>query len=251
MRRIQIVGLCLGAVFAFSAMAASSAYAGEYGTCVKTKEVEKHYTGNYKDKNCTEYTGSGTSEYEWEPTLSGSKIAVTDSSKVATLESALGNVTCKKSTSAGDITGPKSATDTVTFTSCEAVKEKANSEGEPAGTIKTSLLNARLVDHGETAGGKEPAVGEVWDCLTSAEGPYLAQFEFSKIKLRVKGEVCGVVTGINQMATKSTQTFSKGGGFQGLQVEYSLNEGASWEGPIAGTQVTTATTKNPKMEIKS
>ena len=35
MKRIQIVGLSLIAVFAFGAMAASSAYAGEYGVCLE------------------------------------------------------------------------------------------------------------------------------------------------------------------------------------------------------------------------
>ncbi len=35
MKRIRIAGLCLVAAFAFSALAASSAYAGEYGECVK------------------------------------------------------------------------------------------------------------------------------------------------------------------------------------------------------------------------
>ena len=39
MKRMTIVGLSLVAMFAFGAMAASSAFAGEYGTCLKTKET--------------------------------------------------------------------------------------------------------------------------------------------------------------------------------------------------------------------
>ena len=238
-------------------MAASSAFAGEYGTCVKTKEVTegklKHYTGNYTDKNCTKLGVPGKSEYEWEAVKAGAKIPFTDSTKVATLESALGNVTCKKSTSTGEITGPKSDVDVTTFTSCEASKEKANSPGEPAGTIKTNVLDSTLVDHGETWHGKEPAEGEVWNCLvSSSDEPYLAEFEFSKIKIRVSGYVCSIVTGTNLMGTKTTQTYGKNTAPQEELVEYSLNEGATWEGPILGTQLAVATIKTTaKMEIKS
>lgn len=57
MKRISIVGLCLVAMVAFGAMAVSSAYAGEFITCTKTKAVKegktKHYTGSYKNAECT------------------------------------------------------------------------------------------------------------------------------------------------------------------------------------------------------
>ena len=43
MKRMTIVGLSLVAMFAFGAMAASSAFAGEYGTCLKTKKLTLKY----------------------------------------------------------------------------------------------------------------------------------------------------------------------------------------------------------------
>lgn len=257
MKRVRIVGLCLLAAVALSAMAASSAYAGEYGKCTKTKEVDKQYTGNYTNRNCTSvsYTGHGKSEYEWYALGSSGfpgPVSITGSTKVATSESAFGNFTCKKSTSTGELTGPKAGTEVITYTGCEASKEKEKSEGEPGGTIKTNLLDSRLVDHGETAGGKEPAEGEVWNCLTSSEDePYLSEYEWSRVKVREKGEACAVVTGTDQMGTKTTETFGKNTAPQDLELEYSLNEGADWEGPIGMTRVTTATVKTTaKMEVK-
>ncbi len=54
MRHVRIVGLCLVAAFAFSAVAAASAMAENYPTfyqCVKL--TSKPYTGKYLDKECT------------------------------------------------------------------------------------------------------------------------------------------------------------------------------------------------------
>ncbi len=50
MKRATTVGLCLTIIFALSALAAASAYAGEYGECVK---VEKGKTGTYSNSSCT------------------------------------------------------------------------------------------------------------------------------------------------------------------------------------------------------
>jgi hypothetical protein len=53
MRRIVIVGLFLAAALALSATAASSALAAEFITCKKTTKVGSHYTGSYKNAECT------------------------------------------------------------------------------------------------------------------------------------------------------------------------------------------------------
>src|ERR1035438_1927448 len=76
MKRFQIVGLCLVAMFAFSAMVASAAQAASIKACVKVAKVKveyekevpatetkpaKHFVkskmipeGLYSDKNCTD-----------------------------------------------------------------------------------------------------------------------------------------------------------------------------------------------------
>jgi len=103
MKRIKIVGLCLTAVFAItalSAMAATSAYAGEYGVCKKTAKVGKFYVAHYIDKNCTKHATEAeekagkTNKYEWE-SAAGEKSTTT--TKTAVLSSAAGKITCKKS----------------------------------------------------------------------------------------------------------------------------------------------------------
>jgi len=71
MKRIHIVGLCLVAMFAFSAMASSSAFAGEYGQCLKISPVTGKALKNqqYKDENCTvkENPADPDGKYGWFP----------------------------------------------------------------------------------------------------------------------------------------------------------------------------------------
>ncbi len=61
MRHVRMLGLCLVAVFAVAAVAASSALAGpEWGKC------EAKAGGNYKNANCTEKAKpKGSGSYEW------------------------------------------------------------------------------------------------------------------------------------------------------------------------------------------
>ncbi len=65
LKRFRIVGLCLVAVFAMSAVAASAASAQlpEFGRC-------KHEAGTYSKPNCE--NGAGT-EYNWVPLAAGKK----------------------------------------------------------------------------------------------------------------------------------------------------------------------------------
>ena len=67
MKRIKIVGLCLIALFAFSAVAAASAFAEgrpEYKLCAKVAKVEGKYNGSYSDKGCTTEATGGKYERE-------------------------------------------------------------------------------------------------------------------------------------------------------------------------------------------
>jgi len=71
MKRIHIVGLCLAAVFAFSAMVASSASAAEYGICTGTSLTTGKALKNqeWKDPNCTqkELASDPDGKYAWVP----------------------------------------------------------------------------------------------------------------------------------------------------------------------------------------
>ena len=266
MKRIRIVGLCLVAMFAMSALAATAAHAGEYGVC---KKAEPKNTGNYSDKNCQIKVG-GTGGWEWYPAGSPqvpTPIAYTDSTKTAELVGAAGVIKCKKSTSSGAITGPKSDIDVVRFTGCEfigAVKGECHSAGEPAGNITTNVLNTKLIDHGEKGfSGGEPAEGEVWTEFYGPGGPETVQAEYECAKLlviRTEGSLSGKYTkgSINVMSKKAETEFngvlgeSPGKfGEQDLFSEASIG-GGPFEPVGQGIEKTKGKTKNSvKLEIKS
>jgi YVTN family beta-propeller protein len=211
--------------------------AAEYGTCGKTSKVDKRYTSKYEDKNCTTANAKSEGEYEWVPTPEHSQIKTTDKTKTATLKSGHVSVVCKKSTSEGEITGPTTDTETVTYTDCAAAGKACTSAGASAGSIKTSLLDTSLVaEH-----------GEVWTRYESSSPPYLDQFECAGIKYGVKGSVAAVDgCNVNVMATKDCETFAEGKGEQHLELE--VLGGASE--PAA--ELTTDTSKiATKVEIKT
>jgi hypothetical protein len=284
MKRIRILGLCVVAAFAFSAlMAAGSAQAGTYGQCVSVKK------GPFKDANCTEAVAK-KGKFAFVPfgcvaqkkgeytdaacTIKSKKakkgkfekrtLKFTDTGGAAELKSAAGSITCKASTSVGEITGPKSDTDTVTFTGCEALGGGCKGLADTVeGTITTALLETTLVDFGEKGpGGKgEPAKGEVWEDFKNTKGagaPYLAAFVCTKAGFgRAKGNVSGVKTGIiNKMGTTSENALGAGKAEQNLLSDLGCSSPtfetcAAKE--VASTQTNTSvdTYPSPGVEIKA
>ncbi|HUB75186.1 MAG TPA: hypothetical protein VL979_14275 [Solirubrobacteraceae bacterium] len=263
MKRIRIVGLCLVAVFALTAVIASSAQAGTYYKCSSVKkgfysnsecttrdekggkpkgkwELTEYKTcvsvkkGFYSDSACSvrdEKKGKPKGKFEKE-----APVTFTDSTgeaKLATPAFGPNDVECTASTSSGTITGPKTGTDRVSFTgctleghSCESVDLFGN--GTPsgkAGVIDTNLLDTKLVDHGEKAGGykkEEPATGEVWNEVISSEHePYSSEFICNgEIILRTHGSVSGVVSPVNAApSTSGENKFAVGEGEQALLTE--------------------------------
>ncbi len=128
MRSIKIVGLCLIAVFAFSAVAAGSAFASEptYLHCGKAAKVGKKYTGGYNNKTCTEVNGAGEGKYATSaltlPTSfeGKSKVSTFYYSKAGKI---VWEVVCKKDKVSGTIEEPSSFEGTITFESCSASNE--------------------------------------------------------------------------------------------------------------------------------
>ncbi len=272
MKRIGIVGLCLAAMFALSAMAASSAFAGEYGECVKAPKVGKpaKYLGHYTNKECTKKATKAeeevgkTNKYNWQ---SAAGKTYTDSTKTAELKSAGGVIKCTASTSTGEITGWQSDTDNVTFTGCElsVTKGLCNSEGEPAGTIKTFALKTFLLDHGTKGlSGMEPKEGEVWTEITAEPGnptgfgeqnygePLQAQYTCAPgVLFQTSGSLSSVTLPVNKMADKFTNEFGAGKGEQDLKT-IAFEPGEVNTGP--NTEVTKATVENvgkAKTEIRA
>jgi hypothetical protein len=272
MRRIKIMGLCLVAVFAVSAMGVSAAQAGEYGVCKVIPETAVHPDeGKWEDKNCTKAAVLPYSEavghdgdYEWypgtgaltEPGLKGfgPNVASTYFSYKSTTGTAVlstpalgGKVTCTKSTDVGAITGPTTDTDTVTFIGCETEGKKCQSAGQAAGKIKTNLLKTDLIDE------PGPVVKVRFESSTGPTG-YQAEFECvggEPLKIRTKGFTEGTDTGnVNKMEAKSTQVFA---GEENLETEVNepVGTGGNWVGPFKSEENTTGTTTGKKTEIKT
>jgi hypothetical protein len=268
MKRIHIVGLCLVAGIAFSAMVTSSAVAGQYGQCkLLTKtSTPKAKKGVYTDPNCqVPFLKKGKpvskGNYEWYPgpspdceavkkgnwtdaacTSPASKpgkgkfervacypncntfTAKTGHAALSTPSLGASAVECTESTGLGEITGPKSDTETTTFTNCTTKGEKCQSVGSPAGTIKTFELNSTLVDHGEKGpSGLEPVLGEVWTAFSiKAPNTSLAIFECTGVGwFSAVGSNAGVTTGnVNVMSTKSNTEIKVGVGEQDQITKY-------------------------------
>ena len=261
MTRIKIVGLCLVAMFALSALATTAAQAGEYGKCVKQA---KPYKGGYEDKNCQTVSGTKTGKYEWVPGVSPA-MSFTAKTKSAELVGAAGTISCKKSSTVGTIEGTKTNHEVVTFEGCEfkgAVTGECHSAGQASGVIVTNKLQTTLIDHGEKGpSGGEPKAGEVWDDFKAESGTVQAQYLCaSLVEIKTEGTLAGVFTSgsINVMAKKAEIEFNgvlgeEPGKFgeQDLQSQASIG-GGPFEPAGQGIEKTTGKTKNSeKIEIKA
>jgi hypothetical protein len=261
MKRIGIVGLCLAAMFALSAMGASSAFAGEYGVCAKAAKSGKTYTGKYEDKNCTKEEAAKTGgKYEWVPYPgpAGTKWGYTSKSKTAILEGSAGDITCKASTDTGEVTGVKSDVDTTSFTDCIlSITKESCQNGATKGTITTTHNVTTLIDHGEKGdSGLEPALGEVWTQFTgegtTGQGGTLAEWECSGIPFVTNGSLSGPTTeDVNVMSTKSKTTFNKSVGEQDLVTTFFNPLTGKLESGAAVENVTGEVKNAGKIEIKT
>jgi hypothetical protein len=173
MKRMQIIGLALVAVFAMSAVAASvaSAQLPEFVRCAKVAAGEP----SSWEAGCTKAkVGGGYAKVSAGPglcvkvapgepsswanatcTTAGTgfiKIAAagkpkfTSASGLTELETVSGTkVICKKDTNKGELTGDQTDTVTITFTECTFEGKPCTTGKEPAGTIVTNLLASKLV----------------------------------------------------------------------------------------------------------
>jgi len=150
MKRMRIMGLCLVAVFALTAFAASSAFAlPEVGRC-----VSKPGTGKYKDSNCNIKAGKLVSEksFEFKKGLEGKNAEFNGSSSTSFLETESGTkIECSGSTANAkwdEDTGSIKESENVIakFTGCTlgVAKKNCQNKGLPTGEIKTSELEGPL-----------------------------------------------------------------------------------------------------------
>jgi hypothetical protein len=262
-KRLGILGSCLVAMFAFGATLASSAYAGEYGECVKVGKVGAAYAGAYLDKGCVQaaspeqITQGRHNKYDWQKVPSDTRFTGKTGSVV--LKWTGGVMTCKHGEIAGEILGWQKNTETINLEGCflgEGRSDNCWSEAFPNtfSTITSFALGSYLIDHGTAGpGGHMPREGEAWDELESNERrPYLVHWEcVENIEYRISGTVSGVVTSSGKMGKTAKLSFGEGEGEQELIVEFSANHGATWYGSESVLLTTSAVVKFPsKVEVR-
>jgi hypothetical protein len=264
MRRITIVGLCLAAALALSAMLASSSLAlPEVGRCL----VQAKHEGKYTDSNCQKKAKKVSEKFtgEYERVKSAVKQHFTASSGEAFLEGKSGlKVVCKESTAAGkydaDGTTPsiKAVENVVaTFTGCgiPAVGVECNTEGHPAGEIVTKELEGNLGYIKKTA---PKEVGQ--ELKPHTKGGEFANFNCTTAfhivvkECNAGATVCGSeekggnciiskVTPINEMGLTSTSTYKVKEGSPGVQEPQHFE---NLKPPICNLENTTNGEKNER-----
>jgi len=274
MKRMRIMGLCLVAAFALTAIGAGTASAlPEVGRC-----VAKAGTGKYKDANCTEKAGKLVSEKAFEFSKGATKVNFTSAGGEGVLETVSGTkVICKTQSATGKYdsdSGVIKEVETVlaSFSGCELpiISASCQTVGQAEGTIITKLLKGPLgYISGEKT--KTPVVGQELTPET-AKGKF-AEFECGKgaVKILVKGKegavegktggncIIAPVKEANVMSTTANQVYSGSKGVQSPQhfqlatskfcnLESNANAGAF----EAATQALTTTVTNEEaLEIKA
>jgi hypothetical protein len=199
MKRIATVGLCLVAVLALAAVAASSAVAiqPEYFTCVKAK------AGKYA-KGCASFKEGGKGEgsgFARAAVKTPSKF--TDKSGLGVLTAyvpgtgIVAEVKCAKTVSKGAIISSTQAEDTITLEKCESSASTCTSTqaGEKPGDITTSVLLTTLVATAEAKTG-------VGVTVEAKGGGDLAAFDCGATKFETTGAVTGEESENVEVASK-------------------------------------------------
>jgi hypothetical protein len=237
MKRIRILGLCLVAVFAMTAIATSSASALTYKTCKKDVKnaVTKKYEGQFINKNCSTHA---TPTQEAEGKLNKYSLGewnegkeahpkFKDANGVSVLKlyipgvGVVGATTCAKAKGEGHIDSSTTGDTVVVFEKCTSEGFVCTSPGETAGKIKTSDLTTRLAE--DSAHEVIQRVGE--------EGVLSAEFNCGSKNIKTTGVADGVNTGnVNTIVKESKNTFTtETGGEQAHDVDGDvlITEGAS------------------------
>lgn len=196
MKRIKIVGLCLIAVFAMTAVAAASASASPtYFICAKVK-------GGKFEKGCGKEGGKGG--YSREAVTKAEKFSSKQGASVLTVfipgVGIAGDTACVKATSKGAILNSTEAEDTIKFEKCESDGKKCTSlqAKEPKGDITTNVLLATLVESSEAKSGVGVTVG-------AKGGGESASFNCEGLEISTVGAVTGEDTGNVEVASKTSK----------------------------------------------
>ena len=197
-QRFRIVGVCLVAVFALSAVVvAGSAQAGQMGSCEKATKVVKKYTGEYTDKLCTtrategQITEGTQNKYTWHPTP---PVPFLSQGGVFRIKGNAGEIVCKYSKDSGEIlAGGRGSKDTLEFVECtlKPFELQCNTLGQPSGTLISYPIRNYFLGLGHVLVGFTNA-GTSTDPVFGS-GPWVISFQCGGIPFAVSGSVSGVV----------------------------------------------------------
>jgi hypothetical protein len=260
MKHIRASGVCLAIVFALAGVAAASASAAEpepaLYECAKLKKNKstKKFEGQY-EKGCTTKNSKGEGKYEVKEGIGKGKV-FHGSGKGADLAVAgLGGLSCTAFKDEGKFTSPTTVGKVkVTFTGCELLTRKCNSEGAKAGEIKPFPLKGEV-------GYINKAKHEVGIDLTAESGMYEAEVQCKEYGVRVFGSVIGRASPINEFSKTAKLVFNESAGRQEVQnlegmptdvLETETNfEGGKWGNPGESGEATEAINKGELLELKA
>jgi hypothetical protein len=214
----RIVGAALVGVFAAAAFAASASGAlPEFGKCVPAEGK----TGEYSNAGCV-YPAGGKGRYNWVPGP-GEKKKFTSFAGPVTLETVGGfKIACSNGTLAGEYTGAKTATASMSVLGCIEVGTGKLCQSNPAknGEIEATGLEGEL---GFIAAGSKPKVGLqlklstplLFECRSGMEPPSPKVLE---------GAFIGKIAPLNRMRETFKATYTA---VHGKQVPEKFEEGPS------------------------
>jgi hypothetical protein len=259
MRRMKMMGLCLVALFALTAVAVSSASAAEPAFYECHKLTAKPYTGKYTDKACSKEATSGEkaegkkNKYELQEGVGAKGKGFKGKGGKATLHTPAvgGEVTCKSFGDSGTVTTPTTEGKVVSeFKTCESLKKKCASPGAKAGVIKTNSLVGVL-------GYISKSAKTVGVALSPESGTVLAEFNCEGLEIVTTGSVIGTIAPVNVFTKSEENVFAING--EGLQSIKKFEGGSNQEllskingsGPFPSGQQAEALNKGEELEIKA
>jgi hypothetical protein len=209
MKRMKIVGLCLIAVFAFTALAAGSASAAspEYKVCAKAAVKEG---GTFTDKNCT-IPAKGkekAAKYELAGIAAAKKLGVKGANGLSKLQvfikgvGIVGETVCQKAKDAGEITGAKTTKTVAKFEKCQSSGKVCTSPGAKAGVIETFGLKGELFATGQSA------TGVAVQITGEGAGGKSAEFNCEGEEISTTGAVSAEYTPVGKISKESEQIFA-------------------------------------------
>jgi hypothetical protein len=266
MMRIKVTGLCLVAVVAMSAIAATGASAAnpEFGRCIKTKAGGGT---KYNSAKCTVVAVGEKENYEWYAAFGSGKplektgfTAVLKPETIATLETKDGKkVTCRKLIAKAKFTSNTTISGSQTdFSECESSGIKCNTEGAGVGVIQVKELEGELgvISKGET-GVKDKIGTVVWPKGgTATSGAEFVEFACGGLVVKVKNSVIAPITS-NAMKLSATVKYTAAKGVQkptkflGGPNMFLESKFSAAEYQQSGQSATTIQTAEEKVEARS